>query len=65
MGSSHWRLCEGHKFVWSRDASQFSSWRDEADEELRAMYEGLGFASFTEVQWVYGCEGSMTKGTTE
>jgi hypothetical protein len=65
IGSAHWRLCEEHKLVWSRDASQFSRWRDETDEQLRATYEEFGFASFTEVQGVYGCEGSTTKEATE
>ena len=46
IGSSHWRLCEEHKLVWSRDAGKFSYWRDKTDEQQRARYEESGFASF-------------------
>jgi hypothetical protein len=50
IGRGHWYLCKEHKVRWFVGENLFSSWRDETEEEQRAIYDELDFGSFPEVE---------------
>lgn len=50
IGRGHWYFCKEHRVRWCVGANLFSTWRDETEEEQRAIYDELDFSSFTEVE---------------
>ncbi len=49
IGASHWYYCNEHKAKWCVGSNLFSSWRNQTEDEQRAIYDELDFGSFTEV----------------
>jgi hypothetical protein len=48
-GKTHIFICREHKTRWIVGANLFSSWRDETEEEQRALYDRVGVGEFEEV----------------
>jgi hypothetical protein len=53
VGRNHWFLCQEHKTKWWAGANLFSSWREETEEEQRAIYDKYGVGGYTEVEPVF------------
>lgn len=53
IGRSHWFSCEKHKTKWCIGSNLFSSWKDETEEEQRAIFDKLGFGNFKEVEPIH------------
>jgi len=46
VGRGHWYYCKPHKLTWCVGSNLFSSWRDQTEEQQRAIYDALGMESF-------------------
>jgi hypothetical protein len=53
IGRSHWMICETHKTKWWLGSNLFSSWRDQTEDEQRAIYDAKGIDTFDEVKPCY------------
>jgi hypothetical protein len=50
VGRSHWFFCDEHKVRWNVGSNLFSSWRDQTEEEQRAVYNAKDFGSYKVVE---------------
>jgi hypothetical protein len=46
IGSSHWFICDEHKVMWCIGSNLFSSWREETEDEQRAIYDKHGIDGY-------------------
>jgi hypothetical protein len=49
-GRTHIFFCREHRTRWIIGANLFSSWRDETEDEQRALYDQLEMGKFEEVE---------------
>jgi hypothetical protein len=50
VGRIHWMICETHKTKWWLGSNLLSSWRDQTEDEQRAIYDAKGVGTFDEVE---------------
>lgn len=46
VGRGHWYYCKPHKLTWCIGSNLFSGWRDQTEDEQRAIYDALGMESY-------------------
>ena len=49
LGRGHWFLCHEHKVMWFIGSNLFGNWRDETEDEQRAIYDAHGVGTYTEI----------------
>jgi hypothetical protein len=50
VGKSHWFFCDEHRVRWNVGSNLISSWRDQTEEEQRAIYNAKDFGSYRIVE---------------
>jgi hypothetical protein len=50
IGRGHWFYCDRHKVKWCVGSNLFGEWRDETEEQQRAIYEAKDFGSYQNVE---------------
>jgi hypothetical protein len=48
-GRSHRAYCKEHRVSWLIGANLFSDWRDQTEEEQRAIWEDIGLSTFKDI----------------
>jgi len=46
VGRGHWYYCRPHRLTWRVGVNIFSSWREQTEEQQRAIFDALGMESF-------------------
>jgi hypothetical protein len=49
IGRGHWFFCDEHKVSWCVGFNLFDSWKDQTEQEQRAIYDAKGFGSYQDV----------------
>jgi hypothetical protein len=49
VGKGHWLFCDEHKVRWFVGSNLFDSWKQETEEEQRAIYDAKDFGSYQDV----------------
>jgi hypothetical protein len=50
IGRSHWFVCDEHDVMWCVGSNLFGSWREQTEDEQRAIYDERGIGDYTEVK---------------
>jgi hypothetical protein len=50
VGKGHWFFCDEHKVRWYVGSNLFDFWREQTEEEQRAIYDSKDFGSFKDVE---------------
>jgi hypothetical protein len=46
IGDGHWFYCTEHRTIWCAGFNLLSSWRDQTEQEQRAIHEALGLDGY-------------------
>ena len=49
VSSTHFFVCHEHKLKWCVGSNLFSSWREQTEQEQRAIYDRFGIGGYREI----------------
>jgi hypothetical protein len=52
-GKTHVFYCKEHRVSWIAGTNLFSSWKQETEEEQRAIYNEIGIGEFERIEWPF------------